>query len=94
MQEMKTGERAFFYHSNCKPPGIAGTVRIAREAYPDFTSWDKKDPHFDPKSSQEKPRWYMVDVTLDEIYEEVIPLKLLQEHSVSLGEGNVHGHCV
>lgn len=51
MKEMRVGDTAFFYHSNCKTPGIAGTVTIVREAYPDFTALDKKDPHYDPKVS-------------------------------------------
>ena len=38
--EMKCGDLAFFYHSNCKVPGIVGIVEIVREAYPDFTAFD------------------------------------------------------
>ncbi len=29
--EMKVGDLAFFYHSNCETPGIVGIVKIARE---------------------------------------------------------------
>ena len=32
---MKKGELAFFYHSNCKEPGIAGTMEIVQEHSPD-----------------------------------------------------------
>jgi len=59
---MKVGDLAFFYHSNCAEPGIAGIARIAREAYPDHTAFDPLDPHFDPKSRPEQPTWCMVDV--------------------------------
>ena len=38
MREMKQGELAFFYHSNCKVPGIAGIMEIVQEA-----SVDSKD---------------------------------------------------
>ena len=31
MREMKKGDLAFFYHSNCKVPGIAGVMEIVRE---------------------------------------------------------------
>lgn len=62
MRSMKIGDKAFFYHSNCKPPGIVGQVEIVREAYPDFTQFDAKDPHYDPKSPKDNPRWDMVDV--------------------------------
>jgi predicted RNA-binding protein with PUA-like domain len=60
--EMKKGDEVFFYHSNCKTPGIAGIARIVKEAYPDFTAFDPQQKYYDPKSDPAKPRWYMVDV--------------------------------
>ena len=60
--EMKKGDLILFYHSNCKPPHIAGIAKIARESYPDFTSWDAESKYFDPKSTPENPRWFMVDI--------------------------------
>merc|ERR1719244_1291901 len=54
MREMKVGQQSFFYHSNTKPPGIVGIVTIVKEAYPDHTQFDPKDPHYDPKSSKIK----------------------------------------
>ena len=62
MMAMKIGQKAFFYHSNTKVPGIAGLVEIVKEAYVDHTQFDKKDPHFDPKSPKDNPKWKMVDV--------------------------------
>ena len=59
---MKEGDMAFFYHSNCKEPGIAGIVKIVREAYPDHTAFDAKCKYYDPKSDPANPRWFMVDV--------------------------------
>lgn len=66
MQRMRVGDRGFFYHSNSKRtrPGVVGIVEVVREAYPDFTAWDPHDPHYDPKSSEENPKWFMVDVKL------------------------------
>lgn len=32
---MKKGDLAFFYHSNCKEPGIVGTMEIVQEHSPD-----------------------------------------------------------
>ncbi len=61
---MQVGDLGFFYHSNTKPPGIVGIVEIARAAYPDHTAFDPEDPHYDPKSDPDNPRWYMVDVRL------------------------------
>ena len=77
--EMKIGDMVLFYHSNADPTGVAGTAAIVRVSYPDFTSWDKKDKHYDPKSTQEEPRWFMVDIRLDTIFDEVIPLPDLRE---------------
>ena len=62
--QMKLGDQAFFYHSNCDVPGIAGIVEIGKLAYPDRTQFDPKSHYFDPKSSPENPRWMNVDVKL------------------------------
>ena len=62
--QMQIGDLAFFYHSSCPQPGIAGIVQISRLAYPDTTQFDPKSKYFDPKSSKENPRWFNVEVTL------------------------------
>lgn len=59
---MKKGDLCFFYHSNADPTGIAGICEVVREGYPDFTAFDPKHEHYDPKSRPESPTWYMVDV--------------------------------
>ncbi len=60
--EMQIGDGVLFYHSNCKPPGVAGLAEVASGAYPDPTQFDPADPHHDPKSDPEDPRWLLVDV--------------------------------
>ena len=60
--QMRLGDRAFFYHSSCPEPGIAGIVEICAQAYPDATQFDSKSPYFDPKSTRDAPRWVNVDV--------------------------------
>jgi len=60
--DMKIGEEIFFYHSNCKEPGIVGIARVASEPYPDPTQFDKKSKYYDAKSSADNPRWCLVDV--------------------------------
>lgn len=62
IKQMKVGDLAFFYHSNCKVPAIVGLGRVVREAYPDHTSYDKKSKYFDSKSKPDNPRWFMVDL--------------------------------
>lgn len=77
--DMKVGDRGFFYHSNTKVPGIVGTVEIVREAYPDHTALDPTSNYFDPKAKPDVPRWVMVDVAFRSRYAEVIPLAILRE---------------
>ncbi len=83
--EMKVGDKAFFYHSNCEEPGIVGIVTVASKAYPDHTAFDKKDKHFDPKSDPDKPRWMMVDVKMARKLKRTISLKELKERSALTG---------
>ena len=87
---MQVGDKAFFYHSNCKQPGIVGTMEIASRAYPDHTAFDPSEKYFDRKSDPENPRWLMVDVrylrhldrmiTLGELRQQkqIADMKLLQ----------------
>lgn len=77
--KMKKKDLAFFYHSNAKPSGIVGLMEIVSEGYPDFTSFDSKNKYFDPKSSQEKPIWYMVDVKFVKKFPKIITLNDLRE---------------
>ena len=81
--EMKRGDRIFYYHSNCDVPGIVGVARVAKQGYPDHTAFDPNDPHYDPKSDPDNPRWYMVDVAFVSKYPRVISLKELREYSDS-----------
>ena len=62
MMEMKLGDLGFFYHSSIAVPQIAGIVKVIREAFPDPTAWDKKSDYYDPRSTQKKPLWQMVEV--------------------------------
>jgi predicted RNA-binding protein with PUA-like domain len=62
--QMQIGDLAFFYHSSCPEPGIAGIVRVSKAAYPDQSQFDRKSPYHDPKATRAAPRWLNVDVTL------------------------------
>ena len=62
MRAMKVGDEVLFYHSNAKPPGVAGLARVCREAYPDPAQFERKSKYYDAKSDREDPRWSMVDV--------------------------------
>ena len=77
--QMKIGDLAFLYHSNCDEIGIVGVMTIHKESYPDHTAFDPKDKHYDPKSDPDKPRWFMVDVKYKRKMKRVISLQELRE---------------
>ncbi len=64
--DMALGDLAFFYHSSCPEPGIAGIVEVTREAYPDGSQFEPKSPYFDAKATRASPRWMNVEVTFRE----------------------------
>ncbi len=73
--EMKPGDKAFFYHSSCEVPAVVGIMKIASQAYPDPTQFDRRSKYFDPKSTEENPRWYLVDVAFERKLKRPITLK-------------------
>ncbi|KAM4742214.1 thymocyte nuclear protein 1 isoform 1-T1 [Anableps anableps] len=80
MRQMKEGQQAFFYHSNCKEPGIAGIMTIVKEAYVDHTQFDKKDVHYDASSKPDNPKWSMVDVQFQRMMKRFLPLSELKKY--------------
>jgi predicted RNA-binding protein with PUA-like domain len=70
--KMKIGDGVLFYHSNATPPGIVGTAIIASEPYPDPTQFNPQSHYFDPKSTQQNPRWILVDVQYESTFDGVI----------------------
>ncbi|MEP7276325.1 MAG: EVE domain-containing protein [Betaproteobacteria bacterium] len=89
---MTVGDRAFFYHSSCPEPGIAGIVEVSRAAYPDTTQFDPKSPYYDAKATRAAPRWMHVDVKLVK-KTRLVPLAELHatpglEDLVTLRKGN------
>ena len=83
--DMKIGDLVLFYHSNCKPPHVAGIARVCREAYPDFTALDPESNYFDPKSSLENPRWMMVDIEPVKQLYEIVALTDMRENAMLEG---------
>jgi predicted RNA-binding protein with PUA-like domain len=79
--DFRKGDRAFFYHSSCDVPGVAGVVQVVREAYPDPTQFDAKSEYYDAGSTRAAPRWFSVDVQLERRIEPVITLPELREHA-------------
>jgi predicted RNA-binding protein with PUA-like domain len=85
--DMAVGDLAFFYHSSCPNPGVAGVVEIVRAGYPDASAWNRKSPYHDAKSPENKPLWYTVDVQLKQRAKQVLPLAVLREHAVTHLDG-------
>ena len=59
---MREGDGVLFYHSSCAQPGVVGVAEVASRAYPDHSQFEKDSHYFDPKATQEQPRWVSVDV--------------------------------
>lgn len=78
-KEMKSGDLALFYHSNAKPPGVVGIAKVVGDAYPDPTQFDPSSEYFDPKASEDQPRWWLVDFRHVKTFPEMISLAQLKE---------------
>lgn len=84
---MQKGDRVFYYHSNCKVPGIYGVAEIAsKAAYPDPTQFDPNDGHYDAGSNPSDPRWLVVDVRYKRHLKRPISLSELRDHAPGLGD--------
>ena len=85
MREMAEGDLVLFYHSNAKPPGVAGICRVSRAAYPDPTQFDPKSDYYDAKSKQDEPRWSRVDVGFVEKFAKEVSLQALKDDPALTG---------
>ena len=78
---IKKGDSAFFYHSSCEVPGIAGIVSVVKNAYSDATALDPAHHHYDVDSKPGQPVWYVIDVKLQRKFARIITLDELREHA-------------
>ena len=85
MRAMRNGDLAFFYHSNCAIPGVAGVMRVVEEHIIDETAFDPNHPYYDPKSVRDKPKWEMVKVEFVKKFDELVTLKELKSFSAPGG---------
>ena len=77
---MKLGDYVLFYHSNHKPPHIAGIARVSKEGYPDFTAFDSESKYYDASSTPDNPRWIMVDIEAIKSLSRAVSLLELKEN--------------
>ena len=76
--EIAVDDEVFIYHSNANPPGVAGRARVVRAGYPDPSALDPDSNYFDPRASEDDPRWFMVDVEFVEKYPNFVGLPELK----------------
>ena len=79
--DMKKGDQVFLYYSSTDVPGIVAIMKVVKEGYPDPTAFDRKHDHYDPDSDPTEPRWFMVDVQLEQRLARVITLDELRKHA-------------
>ncbi|MDT8406491.1 MAG: EVE domain-containing protein [Methylococcales bacterium] len=78
--QMRCGDQVLFYHSNCRQPGVVGVCEVVREGYPDPTAFDPDSRYYDPKSTPDKPRWFMVDVRFRRKFPRTVTLVEMKAH--------------
>jgi len=78
--DMKIGDGILFYHSSCKVPAVVGVAKVASGPYPDPTQFNPKAKYYDEKSTDENPRWILVDVAFERKLSREITLAELKEH--------------
>ncbi len=76
--DIRKGDQAFFYHSGCAIPGIAGIINIVSAGHPDESAFDKQSEYYDAKSTRDKPTWYSVDVSFQKRFDKLITLAELR----------------
>ncbi|KAF2629423.1 DUF55-domain-containing protein [Macroventuria anomochaeta] len=86
MQAMRKGDLGFFYHSNAKPSGVVGILKVVEEAKVDETAFDSKDPYYDSKSNRAKPKWYCVGVEFVRKFDNVVDLKSIKDNAAARGK--------
>jgi predicted RNA-binding protein with PUA-like domain len=72
--EIKKGDGVLFYHSNADPPAVAGTAVVVKEATPDPSQFDAASDKYDAGAKESDPRWFGIEIQLDEIFPRVVPL--------------------
>lgn len=76
--QIKQHDQVLIYHSSCKNVGIVGLAEVVKEGYPDHTQFNPENKYYDPKSTQDNPRWYMVDVKLKKKFNTLLPLSTIK----------------
>ena len=79
LRQMQVGDLAFFYHSNTKPPGIVGLMKIVESNVVDPTQFEVNSKYYEPKATKESPRWQTVTVEFEKDFGKIISLEQLKQ---------------
>ncbi|KAF4850414.1 Thymocyte nuclear protein 1 [Colletotrichum siamense] len=79
LRDMRKGDKAFFYHSNCKEPGIVGIISIVKEHSPDWNACINDNPYYDDAAPHDGSKWSLVHVKIEHKFPRIVPLSLLKE---------------
>ncbi|KAK1673260.1 PUA-like domain-containing protein, partial [Colletotrichum godetiae] len=79
LRGMRKGDKAFFYHSNCKEPGVVGIMSIAKEHSPDWNACINDNPYYDDSAPHDGSKWSLVHVKIEHKFPRIVPLSLLKE---------------
>jgi predicted RNA-binding protein with PUA-like domain len=81
MKSMKKGDLVLYYHSRQSPSAVTGLARVVKESYPDPTQFDPKHKYFDEKSSEDDPRWWLVDIEFVRKFDTPVGLPDIRERT-------------
>jgi predicted RNA-binding protein with PUA-like domain len=79
MRAMQAGDRAFFYHSNAKPPGIVGLMEVVETGLVDPSQFNPESKYFDPASKADAPRWDCARLRYVRHFPSLLSLDVLRE---------------
>jgi predicted RNA-binding protein with PUA-like domain len=79
MRSMVSGDLAFFYHSNTKPPGIVGLMEVIETGLIDPTQFDPTSKYFDAASKPDAPRWDCARLRYRRTFPTLLSLEALRE---------------
>ena len=83
MMDMETGDRVLFYHSNGgDQTGVVGEALVSKTAIPDPSQFNKSSEYYDAKSTNEKPRWYCVEIKFKKKFKQPLYLKSIKSDKV------------
>jgi predicted RNA-binding protein with PUA-like domain len=76
--KMSLDDGVLYYHSSSDPTGVVGVAKVGSKAKADLTAMNKKDDHFDPKSTKDNPIWFCVDMVFVKKFKNPITLSRIK----------------